>query len=73
MPAGTTLCVDLDAPAGAESTGEVVLLTRPQTAVTGVSRLNEKGLAIRYRLTVTPGTSIEPTARLIVLTLVGGT
>jgi hypothetical protein len=73
MPMGTALAVELEAPTGAESNGELTLSTAPQRAVTGVSRVNERGLAIRYRLTVMPRTSVAPTNRLIVITLAAGT
>lgn len=50
MPAGVTLSASLDAPDGAISAGSVSLTSIAQDVVTGITELNESGLAITYTL-----------------------
>jgi hypothetical protein len=71
LPDGVTLRMRMDAPAGAEAADEVTLSTTPQTAVTGISRLNARDLGIDFSLT-TGGTATVPstTTRTVSVTLV---
>ena len=62
VPEGIVLKVNLAAPSGAKSLGDVVCSTTPTDAVVGVSRVAEKGLTITCKastmkgdLTFTPG------------------
>jgi hypothetical protein len=73
MPEGVTLKMRMDAPAGAQAEDEVVLTTDAQTAVTVISRLNQKDLGIGYSL-VTASQAVVPasTTRTELVTLVSG-
>jgi hypothetical protein len=73
MPAGTTLTMTMAAPTGGSSIGEVPLSTSPQTAVTGISRLNERDLGIEYSLIAAPGSRVTAAStRTVSLTLISG-
>jgi hypothetical protein len=73
MPAGVTLKMRMDAPAGALSGEEITLSEAAQSAVTGISRLNASDLGIAYSL-VTSSTAVVPksTMRTVRITLVSG-
>jgi hypothetical protein len=73
MPEGVTLRMRMDAPLGAEAEDQVTLSTDPQTAVTGISRLNAKDLGIDFEL-VTGANAVIPatTTRTVKVTLVSG-
>jgi hypothetical protein len=61
LPEGAILTVNLKAPSGATSLGDVVLSDTPADAVIGISRLAEKNLTITYTLRSTKGeVSFEP-------------
>ncbi|MCH9610095.1 MAG: hypothetical protein S4CHLAM81_01790 [Chlamydiales bacterium] len=49
LPAGCDMCVQLVAPTGAISTGDIHLTTDAQNVVTGISNIAESGLPIIYR------------------------
>lgn len=73
LPAGVSLGMRMDAPAGARSAEEVMLSTVPQTAVSGISRLNAANLGIAFSLT-TEKSALVPasTTRTVRVTLVSG-
>jgi hypothetical protein len=73
MPVGVTLRMRMAAPAGAAAQDELTLSTEPQTAVTGISRLNAKDLGIDFAL-VTGDRAVIPaaTTRTVKVTLVSG-
>lgn len=73
LPEGVTLRMRMDAPAGANSLDAVTLSTAPQTAVSGISRLNARQLGISYEL-VTASRAVVPanTTRTVRVTLVSG-
>lgn len=73
MPAGVSLRMRMAAPEGANAEDELTLTTEPQTAVTGISRLNAKDLGIDFAL-VTGDRAIIPatTTRTVKVTLVSG-
>jgi hypothetical protein len=53
MPPGVTLSMVMDAPATGTSVGWQALGPTPTEMVTGIARVAETGLAVRYRLTAT--------------------
>jgi hypothetical protein len=73
MPAGVTLRMRMDAPEGAAAKDGVTLSTDPQTAVSGISRLNAKDLGIDFELE-TGADAVIPatTTRTVKVTLVSG-
>lgn len=73
MPAGVTLRMRMAAPSGAVAGEELTLTTEPQTAVTGISRLNAGNLDIDFSL-VTADRAVVPaaTTRTVRVTLVSG-
>ena len=48
MPAGTTLIINLAAPTGASSAGDVVLTNIASDLVTGITKIAESGKTITY-------------------------
>lgn len=71
MPDGTTLTMTMAAPSGGRAIESVALSTTPQTAVTGISLLNQGGLAIEYSVIAAPGSVVKAAAnRTVSLTLV---
>lgn len=73
MPEGTMLTMKMGAPAGGASVEAVELQPAPQVAVTGISRLNQKGLPIEYSLIVAPGAVVKATTtRTVSITLISG-
>jgi hypothetical protein len=73
MPDGVMLRMRMAAPAGAVAGEELTLSTEPQTAVTGISRLNAGNLGIAFSL-VTSDRAVVPaaTTRTVRVTLVSG-
>lgn len=65
MPQGTELAVELTAPTGATSLGEVALTTTPVNLLTGISSVAQTGLVVCYELeadvTATPVTNATRT------------
>ena len=53
MPAGVTLKINLVAPTGATSVGDVTLTTTAQNLVTGITKVAEGGKVITYKLSAT--------------------
>lgn len=73
LPAGVSLGMRMDAPAGARSAEEIMLSTVPQTAVTGISRLNAADLGIAFSLTTDQAAVVpEAITRTVRVTLVSG-
>lgn len=71
LPDGVTLRMRMDAPQGAVAADEVILSTAPQTAVTGISRLNARELGIGFSLTTGAGVVVPAaTTRTVKVTLV---
>ena len=73
MPAGVTLSVQLDAPAGALSLGAQPLGPAPVDLVTSISHVSASGLTLTYRLDATPeaGVIVDGT-RVVTYTITGG-
>ena len=73
MPAGVTLQVNLAAPTGASSAGNVALGTTAADVVTGITKLNESGKAITYTLSATTAAGVvESTTRTVTYTVIAG-
>jgi hypothetical protein len=58
MPDGLTLTAAMAAPTGATSLSAVALTTTGQDLVTGISKLNEAGLALTYGLAATSAAGV---------------
>ena len=70
MPAGVTLSVGLEAPANASAFPLRPLFTSAVDLVTGISRLNQSGLGIRYQLAATSEAGVVPeTAQIVTFTI----
>jgi len=53
LPPGVTLSVAMDAPAGGTSLGWQALSAAPAELVTGITRIAQSGIPVRYRLAAT--------------------
>ena len=71
MPSGVALTVNLAAPTGATSVGNVTLTTVPQNLVTGIATVAEGGLVITYTLTATASAALVSGATATVTYTVG--
>jgi hypothetical protein len=70
MPSGVTLKINLQAPSGGTSAGDVILGTGDSTLVTGISDLAASGKTITYKLDATVDAGvIAPASRTVTLTL----
>lgn len=70
MPPNTTLEINLEAPTGAFSPGDVALSSAPADLVTGIGILSESGLAIMYTFTADVGAGvIASDTRTVTLTI----
>lgn len=70
MPADTWLSINLTAPAGASSAGEVDLSTVAANLVTGITQVAESGKNITYELGAQPsGGTLGSTSKTVTLTL----
>jgi hypothetical protein len=70
MPPGVTLTVNLTAPAGGTSAGDTELTTTPVNLVSGISKLNESGKTITYKLSATSGAGmVESATKTVILTI----
>jgi hypothetical protein len=70
MPANTTLKINLAAPTGAASAGDVALTTTAADLVTGISKVAESGKTITYTFSATVAAGvIPPTNRTVTLTV----
>lgn len=73
MPSGVTLGMSMAAPTGGTSAGTVTLSTVAQNMVTGISTLNQSGLAITYTLNATAAAGVVPAGnRTVTLTITAG-
>jgi len=73
MPANTTLEVNLTAPTGGTSQGDVTLSTTAADLVTGISTVAESGLTITYTLSATISAGVVAQAqKTVTLTLTDG-
>jgi hypothetical protein len=71
MPAGVTLSVDMEAPAGAASTGVTALSTTDANLVTGITKLNASGLEMTYTLAATSAAGVIASAsRTVTFTII---
>lgn len=66
MPAGLTLSVSLAAPTGGTSAGKKALTSIATDVVTGITQLNESGLAITYTLDAALSAGVVASANKIV-------
>jgi hypothetical protein len=70
MPDSVTLKINLTAPTGGTSLGDVTLTASDQDLVTGVSQLAEASLGITYKLSATVAAGVvSSTSRTVTLTL----
>lgn len=73
MPSAVTLQIQLAAPSGATSAGNVTLSTTAADAVTGITQVAQSGLTITYTLTATVAAGVVgQTTRTVTLTIVAG-
>jgi hypothetical protein len=73
MPAGVTLSATLAAPAGAASAGIQALGVAAVDMVTGITKLNQAGLALSYQLDATAAAGVIASAtRVVTYTITGG-
>jgi len=73
MPAGLTLSATLGAPAGAASAGIQALGVAAVDMVTGITKLNQAGLALTYQLDATAAAGvIASSTRVVTYTITGG-
>ena len=73
MPAGITLTIDLVAPTGGTSAGDVSLSTVAADAVTGISTLAESSKMITYKLSATIAAGVVASAsKTVTLTITAG-
>jgi hypothetical protein len=73
MPAGITLTIDLVAPTGGTSAGDVSLSTVAADAVTGISTLAESSKMIAYKLSATIAAGVVASAsKTVTLTITAG-
>lgn len=73
MPAGLTLRVELEPPAGAVSAGPQVLGTAAVDLVTGLTKKARNGLAVTYTLDATAAAGpVASSTRTVTYTITGG-
>lgn len=73
MPAGVSLEINLGAPAGASSAGDVSLNMADADVVTGISNTAATSLPITYRLVAAPSAQVAgPASRTVTFTIVAG-
>lgn len=73
MPTGVTLNLNMSAPTGGTSSGDVSLSTTAADAVTGITELAESALGITYTLSATPSAGVvAQTTKTVTLTLTNG-
>jgi hypothetical protein len=70
VPASTTLKINLAAPTGATSAGDVTLTTTAQSLVTGISKVAESGKTITYKFSATVAAGeVSSIAKTVTLTV----
>ncbi|MBS3917992.1 MAG: hypothetical protein KG012_03790 [Deltaproteobacteria bacterium] len=73
MPTGTTLKINLVAPTGGNSAGNVILTSSPADLVTGITKKKGSGLGITYKLSATVDAGeVAPATRTVTLTITSG-
>ena len=73
MPTGVTLSTTLTAPTGGTSAGRQSLSATATDVVTGITKLNQAGLAITYQLDATAAAGVVSSAtRTVTYTITGG-
>ena len=74
MPSGVTLSANMGAPAGSgTSAGYQTLGTSAVDLVTGITKLNETGLSLSYKLDATAAAgTLSSTTRVVTFTITGG-
>jgi hypothetical protein len=72
LPSGVSLKVNLAQPTGAASNGDVSLAQTAQEVVTGITTLNESGLALTYTASATALAGVQSVVRTVKYTVTGG-
>lgn len=73
MPAGLTLSAQMAAPAAATSAGLKALGVAAVDLVTGITKLNQSGLALSYQLDATAAAGVVASGtRVVTFTITGG-
>ena len=73
MGSGFTLSASMGAPTGGTSAGYQALSTSDVDLVTGITKLNETGLALSYKLDATSAAgTLSSTTRVVTFTITGG-
>jgi hypothetical protein len=73
MPTGVTLSANMGNPSGATSAGYQGLSTTAVDLVTGITKLNETGLTLSYKLDATSAAgTLTSTTRVVTFTITGG-
>jgi len=74
MPTGVTLSANMGAPSGSgSSAGYLSLGTTAVDLVTGITKLNETGLSLSYKLDATSAAGVlSSTTRIVTFTITGG-
>jgi hypothetical protein len=72
MPSYAILKINLEAPTGATSAGDVALSTTPANLVTGISNVSEVGKTITYKFSATVEGGMWFDERIVTLTLSDG-
>jgi hypothetical protein len=73
MPTGITLSANMGNPTGATSAGYQGLSTTAVDLVTGITKLNETGLSLNYKLDATSAAgTLSSTTRVVTFTITGG-
>ena len=73
MPSGVTLSANMSAPTGGSSAGYQSLGTTAVDLVTSITKLNETGLSLSYKLDATSAAgTLSSTTRVVTFTITGG-
>jgi hypothetical protein len=72
LPSGVSLKVNMAQPTGASSNGDISLAQTAQELVTGITTLNESGLALTYTASATALAGVQSVARTVKYTITGG-
>jgi hypothetical protein len=73
MPTGITLSANMGNPTGASSAGYQALGTSSVDLITGITKLNETGLSLSYKLDATSAAgTLSSTTRVVTFTITGG-
>ena len=73
MPTGVSLSANMGAPTNGSSAGYQALGTTAVDLVTGITKLNETGLSLSYKLDATSAAgTLSSTTRVVTFTITGG-